>query len=103
MNKISFFMVFYFSLISLSCGKDKPADSAGLLGMYFQFKAKSTAIKLPKRLTEISGLAVSPDGKLFAHNDEAGVIYQLDYSSSKILKQFSLGKKTIREEYILKL
>lgn len=48
-------------------------------------------IKLPNSLNEVSGLAISDDGNLFCHNDEIGVIYQIDPSSGKIIKNFQLG------------
>lgn len=47
--------------------------------------------RLPGRLHEISGLAVSPDGRLFAHNDERGTIYQLDIATGEIKKAFHVG------------
>ena len=34
---------------------------------------------LPKELKEISGLALSSDGKLFTHGDELGQIWEIDY------------------------
>ena len=33
------------------------------------------AWELPRRLTEISGLAAAPDGRVFTHEDEDGIIY----------------------------
>jgi uncharacterized protein YjiK len=47
--------------------------------------------KLPKRLRELSGLALTPDDRLFAVNDEKAVIYELDYRQGKIVKAFALG------------
>ncbi|MEK7249095.1 MAG: hypothetical protein AAB209_01600, partial [Bacteroidota bacterium] len=32
------------------------------------------------------------DGRLYCHDDERGVVYQLDYTNGKIVKQFALGK-----------
>jgi len=55
--------------------------------------------KLPKRLAEISGLAFSADDRLFAHNDEQGVIYQLDWQAGRIVKAFVLGETPIREDF----
>lgn len=46
---------------------------------------------LPRALEEISGLATSPDGRLFAHNDERAVIFELDPASGDVLKAFSAG------------
>lgn len=44
---------------------------------------------LPAPLREISGLAVS-GGRVFAHNDEAAMIYQLDADAGRIVKRFAL-------------
>lgn len=46
---------------------------------------------LPNRLSEISGLAISPDGRLFAHDDERAVIYELNAANGEVIKSFSLG------------
>lgn len=46
---------------------------------------------LPAALVEVSGLATTPDGRLFAHNDERGVIYQVDPGTGATIKAFSVG------------
>lgn len=48
--------------------------------------------KLPKILKEISGLALTPDDRLFAMNDEQAIIYELDYEHGMIKKTFALGR-----------
>jgi uncharacterized protein YjiK len=55
--------------------------------------------RLPDRLREISGLAVSPDGRLFAHDDEAAVIYELDVARRTIVKAFALGDPVERGDF----
>lgn len=47
--------------------------------------------RLPQRLAEISGLAVHPDGRVFTHDDETGVIYQIDVTEGRLIKNFALG------------
>jgi len=47
---------------------------------------------LPPELAEISGLALTPDGRLFAHNDETARITELDYRRGTVIKQFFVGK-----------
>jgi hypothetical protein len=46
---------------------------------------------LPDELAEISGLAFAPDGRLFAHGDEQGVVHQLEPRTGKILGSFALA------------
>lgn len=47
--------------------------------------------RLPERLREISGLASLPDGRLFAHDDEQAVIYEIDVNAGGLVKAFALG------------
>lgn len=56
-------------------------------------------IKLNKELQEISGLAFNKEGKLFCHNDEKGIIYQVDMNNGNILKKFKLGILTIQRDF----
>ncbi len=51
--------------------------------------------KLPAALKEISGLALSFDGRLFAHDDERAVIHELDYERGGIAKSFAFGEPVL--------
>ena len=58
--------------------------------------------KLPKSLREISGLAVTPDGRVYAHGDERGVIHQVDYHGGRLVKSFALTRpngKPLRRDF----
>lgn len=55
--------------------------------------------KLPRRLSEASGLAMSEDGRLFCHNDEEGIVFEVDYTIGKIVKQFSLGSGFLKGDF----
>ena len=46
---------------------------------------------LPNRLKEISGLAVTRDGRLLAHGDERAVVSEIDIASGRLVKSFSVG------------
>jgi len=50
-------------------------------------------------LQEVSGLATSPDGRLFAHHDERATVYEIDPESGKILKAFSVGFMSIPGDF----
>jgi uncharacterized protein YjiK len=67
------------------------SDITRVLSLYALDDNKPEKIKLPERLSEISGIAFSPDGRLFAHGDEKAVVYQLDTSSGDVVKQFIVG------------
>ena len=51
----------------------------------------ATRWELPMQLREISGLAMTSDHRLLAHNDEIGVIFELDYRDGSIVKEFQLA------------
>ncbi|MCZ7555670.1 MAG: SdiA-regulated domain-containing protein [Bacteroidia bacterium] len=66
----------------------------------FDVSEKSASVKrLPSALSEISGLALTSDGKLYAHNDEAGRIYVLEPWSGKQIRSFDLGRGLAREDF----
>jgi uncharacterized protein YjiK len=54
---------------------------------------------LPRHLAEISGLALTADGRLLAHNDEIGRIFEIDYRSGVIRKQFLVGRTPVRGDF----
>ena len=54
---------------------------------------------LPGYLKEISGLAVSDDGRVFCHEDERGIVYQIDYSKGKVVKGFIIGKSVPKRDF----
>ena len=61
----------------------------------YDLKVKAaTRWKLPGRLKEISGLAMTMDYRLLAHGDEKGVIYEIDYRNGLIVKAFQLADLT---------
>ncbi len=66
----------------------------------FDFASRpSGSLPLPSGLREVSGIALSPDGRLFAHNDERGTVYQVDRASGRMIKQFAVGERRLREDF----
>jgi hypothetical protein len=55
--------------------------------------------ELPKALQEISGLAVDSAGRIFAHDDEQAIIYQLDPATHRVVKRFSFGLPALRGDF----
>jgi len=51
---------------------------------------------LPRELDEISGIALTADGRLLAHGDERAQISEIDYRRGVIVKQFVVGAPTLR-------
>ena len=54
---------------------------------------------MPKVLREISGLALTADGRLLTHDDEVGRISVIDPKRGVLLKQFSLGDNPPRADF----
>jgi SdiA-regulated protein len=46
---------------------------------------------LPHELHEVSGLALTGDGRLLAHGDNTGWVYEIDPRQGRVLKRFALG------------
>jgi len=46
---------------------------------------------LPPSLREISGLAITSDGRLLVHGDEAAQVWEVDYRRGALIKRFTLG------------
>lgn len=47
--------------------------------------------RLPPELREISGMATTEDGRLFAHDDEHAIVYEIDPAAGRIMKRFGVG------------
>lgn len=63
------------------------------------FDRRTEWFDLPGRLEEISGLAVTPDGRLFAHDDERAVVHELDLATGEVGKRFSLGDPPVAGDF----
>ena len=51
----------------------------------------ATHWKLPRELEEVSGLAMTGDNRLLAHNDERAIVFEIDYRNGSIVKSFQLS------------
>ena len=67
------------------------SDDGSVLSSYDLSAKNPQRFNLPRRIGEASGLAMTDDGRLFSHDDERAVVYQLDFTNGSIIKQFSLG------------
>ena len=69
-------------------------QSAVSLEDYGLEAGSATHWELPRQLREISGLATTGDHRLLAHNDEVGVVFEIDYRDGVIVKEFRLADST---------
>jgi uncharacterized protein YjiK len=65
----------------------------------YNFEKQEFVYELDMGLNEISGLAVNSEGRLFAHNDELGSIFELDPNNGRIIKWFWLGPNKIYGDF----
>ena len=78
-----------------ACGAEQPATAPGIQAAEDSFKQW----RLPRRLREISGLALTRDGRLFAVTDERAIVYELDYAEGNVVKSFALGDPVARGDF----
>lgn len=67
------------------------ALQAPALADRFDFERRHDRFDLPSSLEEVSGLASTPDGRLFGHADEEAVLHEIDPFDGRIVKRFRLG------------
>ncbi len=71
---------------------DSASPSAGEASAHYRLEGAATRrFKLPSDLAEISGIAFTPDGRLLAHGDERGLIWQIDLATGLPSKRFGFG------------
>lgn len=108
------FLIFILSAVLISCGnkknddKDKVKDKdkstqektdnkktntsvKSALDNYDIENENPKIIKLAGELLEISGITFTKDDRLFAHGDEDADIFEVDYNTGKVIKNFQLG------------
>ena len=90
-------MIYFFIYTIVSIAVSNSTDS--VLNNYPIGTDQYVQFRLPAYLNEISGLTVSNDGRLFAHNDEKAAIYEIDYNTSVVKKTFYLGSLTINRDF----
>lgn len=74
-----------------------PAGRAFLDG--YDFEERLHRFDLPGRLDEVSGLAFTADGHLFAHNDERGRVFEIDPATGEVGKRFDLGPGELNDDF----
>jgi hypothetical protein len=74
-------------------------SAAATLSRYDLAAPPADLWELPKALQEISGLAVDSAGRIFAHDDEQAIIYQLDPTTHRVIKRFSFGLPAVRGDF----
>lgn len=84
-----------FGLIGLS---QCPAQERGMFARAMA-RQPERAFYLPKGLSEISGVAPASDHSIFAHNDEFGIVYEIELETGRVERAFALGKPTAKADF----
>ncbi|MBI5473089.1 MAG: hypothetical protein HY961_12165 [Ignavibacteriae bacterium] len=79
--------------------KPAPKPVASMLSSYDVSGKDARVVKLPHLISEVSGIVMTEDGRLLCHDDERGVVYQIDYTNGEISKSFSLGNFGVKEDF----
>ena len=66
-----------------------PKDNLALAS--YDLEKPARRFKLPKQWREISGLAMLGENRLLAHDDERGVVFEIDYRDGSIVKSFAIS------------
>ena len=59
----------------------------------YDLKKPARRFKLPKQWREISGLTMLAENRILAHDDERGVVCEIDYRAGTIVKAFALSDR----------
>jgi uncharacterized protein YjiK len=63
------------------------------------FENRSARFDLPGRLDEVSGLAVTPDGRIFGHDDERALVHHIDPDARVVGKRFAAGDPPLSGDF----
>jgi uncharacterized protein YjiK len=86
-------------LASLLIAAGATADDSNRISQYAMSEKSVTQWKLPNKLREVSGLALSPDGRLFTVADESAVVYEIDYQNGGLIGAFAFGNPVVAGDF----
>jgi hypothetical protein len=79
--------------LARATGQSERVHPSGVLSHYDLHAGAAWRAELPRALSEVSGLAFTPDGSLLAHGDERAVIWRFDLASRRPVARFGLGDR----------
>ena len=86
-------------LFAWLAGSDGVLAGDSVLDRYSLTAGSHTQWALPGKLLEISALAMTPDDRLLAVDDERAVVFEIDYVSGGLIKAFALDKPVLRGDF----
>ena len=90
--------VVLFGLVAPAAASAQDGAVQGALARY-DFSQRSGRMELSDPLTEVSGLALGPDGGLYAHADERAWVHRFDLDGPVETQRFMLGDQTARDDF----
>ena len=94
----SFFLGFAVLLLAIGPASASRQQATTLIDRY-DFEERSGRLALPGRLDEISGLAITSDGRIFGHDDERALVHEIDPEEGEVGKRFALGDPPISGDF----
>jgi len=82
--------------VSAACAS---GQGPGTLLERYDLDRRAARFDLPGRLEEVSGLGLTPEGRLFAHDDERAIVYEVDTSEEDVGKRFQLGDPPVAGDF----
>jgi uncharacterized protein YjiK len=87
-RRLSWLLPWLLPWLTAACSED---DVPFAIGGYRYPADGLTQWALPRELREVSGLTLDAEGRLFAHADEAAIVFELDYRAGRAVRRFTLG------------
>lgn len=90
----------YLFCLCLACAPAGSSSQAVAPSLpFYDFERQVAPFEMPGRLDEISGLAMTGDGRLFGHNDERATVNEIDPGTGLAGKRFSIGEPPIEGDF----
>jgi uncharacterized protein YjiK len=86
-------------LLSATTWTAPAAAQESVLGSYDLSSGAGHRSKLPPALQEVSGLATTADGRLFGHNDERAILYEIVPATGQVPKAFAVGRSGVPGDF----
>ena len=93
-------LVVTLSVFCLACAPSaSPGQESATTLSRYDLESRPAPFVMPGRLDEISGLAITADGRLFGHNDEWATVIEIDRITGEAGKRFSIGDPIIEGDF----
>lgn len=102
MRSLAVHLVLVAFLAASALGSQAEVSAAPMLDsrvLHFDVGTPLVRWALPPALREVSGLAVTREGHVIAHNDEDGRLVEVNHRSGIVTRQWTLGSSRLRGDF----